>query len=252
MQTLLEPEEIRLLSKMRNCRISMAMLNKLLIDKFLDNGLLCYSDYQYELGKLTVTELKKIAAANRLSEKGKKAELIKHILSSVSDDKLKALQLQRYYVLTEQGERVVEENSALLLWYNGLRHEYINPADIIATQKAHRDRDDTDILFMVYQDRLQKCETDLERLSLLTDIKRIYQWKKDEQGIANVSTEIAEVDKRLSEAWTEQYNSIDFGKATGLTSKERKAIRDKALEELDENWGKEIDAKYRSMAENSQ
>lgn len=245
----LEPEEIRLLSKLNKCSVSIADAHKTEVDKFIGCGLMCYSDYRFELGKLTVAELKRIASDNGVSEKGKKTEIINVIVSAVSDDVLAALHMEKYLVLTEQGEKLLQDNSSLLLWYNGLRHEYVKPAEVIEAQKEHKGESDNDILLSLYKNRLCQCVDDLELFSLLLDIKRIYQWKNDEQGLGWVENEITETDKRLNEARERRYNSIDLDSVLGLTSEERKVIRDKALAELDENWEKEVDAKYRGMVD---
>ena len=191
MQVVLELEEIRLLNRLHNQPVSIIEEYQEIIEKLLANKLLCYSDYHYELRKLTVADLKRIAASNGLNQKGKKAELISSILSSVSDDKLKTLPMQKYFVLTEQGEQMLKDNSALLIWHSGLRHEYVTAANVIDIQNSHKNMSANDILLLAYQNRLKICSTDSERFGLLLDIKKIYQWKKDEHNVEKVSAEIA-------------------------------------------------------------
>ena len=65
------------------------------------------------IDKLKFTELKKIAAENNLKVSGNKAELVDRISQNLSNDKLETYALERYWVLTERGEREKSENEYL-------------------------------------------------------------------------------------------------------------------------------------------
>jgi hypothetical protein len=143
----------------------------------------------------------------------------------------------------------MQDITALSLWQKGLKHNYVTANEVENAQKVYKDESANDILLRVYEAHLKQCTDDLERLGLLTDIRKIYLWKHDDECIKEAEKEIAETNSRLNAAWQERHNSIDFDKALGLSSEERKSIRDKALAEIDDDWEKEIDAKYRNMVE---
>lgn len=143
----------------------------------------------------------------------------------------------------------MQEITALSLWQKGLRHEYVTVDEVKAAQEAHSGEDAKDILLLVYEEHLMRCTDDLERFGLLTDIRKICLWRHDEARLKEVDKEISETNIRLNNAWQEKYNSIDHDKVFGLPDDERKAMREKALTEMDDDWEKELDAHYRSMAE---
>lgn len=143
----------------------------------------------------------------------------------------------------------MQDITALSLWQKGLRHNYITADEIRAAEEVHKGEDAKDILLFVYEAHLKKCADDLERFGLLTDIRKICLWRHDDIRLKEVEKEISETDRRLNNAWQEKYNSIDHDKVSGLLSDERKELREKAVAELDDEWEKELDAHYRSIAE---
>ena len=256
MHSNLKPEEIRLLSKVNNCCVTEKYLSKYCeceidiekeINMFIKNGLLRLSDFRYALGKLTVQQLKQIAVDNGLSVKGRKTSIVDDILANVSKEDLEELCLEKYFVLTTDGERVVEENSALLLWYDGLKHNVIKPENIIAAQCKYENRDKYELLLTVYNEHLQKSETNFERFDLLLDIKRIYQWQHNEEMEEKISAELSKINDSLNKEWEAKYENAERQKILGLSEEERQRLRDEAIAELDEEWEKEVDAKYRAM-----
>ena len=243
----LKPEEIRLLSKVGNHSVNEYEGNST-VELLVNYGLLTYSDSSYEIGKLTLPEIKKIALDYGISNKGKKAEIISRITSCVPSEQIKKLKLNKYYVVTEKGQSVIDSNAPLLMWYNGLHHEFIKAEDIVCAQKTCLNNTAYRVLLYAYNSRLSKNIEKLERFSLLLDVKRIYQWMHDFQSVNKIALEIDEVEKALEDE--HRSRAAKARAALGLTEDEIQKIREQVMKEMDEDWENELDAKYRKASEN--
>lgn len=80
------------------------------IKKFLARKLLQISSVEYSLSKLTIAQLKNLLSDFNLKSSGKKQELLDRLLTNVSKEKLTALELKKYYVLTDSGKELVACN----------------------------------------------------------------------------------------------------------------------------------------------
>ena len=73
--------------------------------------------------RLTISSLKEILEKHNLSVSGKKAELVERVISSISDEQLETLNLERKYELTDLGKSELAENQYIPYLH---RHKYIS------------------------------------------------------------------------------------------------------------------------------
>lgn len=107
------PDEILLLSKLHKRSTESSTSGE--AEKFLLSGLLKISDTRYELGKLSVQKLKDLLRKKQVKIAGKKERLVTELISCLSASEIQALNLQRYYFLTEKGNELLSQNEALIL-----------------------------------------------------------------------------------------------------------------------------------------
>ena len=80
-----------------------------LIEKHIKEGFLSLSSIEYDLSVVTVPNLKGILSSHNLKVTGKKADLISRIIDNVSENDIRALVPDSYYLLTLKGKAAKEE-----------------------------------------------------------------------------------------------------------------------------------------------
>lgn len=70
-----------------------------------------YDLYQNQLSKYTIKQLKEILISKQMPTNGKKDDLISRVRNNFTENDLKKLTLPLKYVLTEKGEKELEENA---------------------------------------------------------------------------------------------------------------------------------------------
>ncbi len=85
------------------------------IKKLLTYDYLQYAPNEFVLSKCKVDELKNIIVKNNLKPKGKKDNLIDIIKQNIPD--YQKYLTEKYYLLTEKGKNIVEQNEHLIYWH---------------------------------------------------------------------------------------------------------------------------------------
>ena len=80
------------------------------IQKFFNDGLISIAPITFTLEKHTIPELKELLSTKGLSTKGNKKTLIQFIVDNIDCKELENYFSDRYYVLTEKGRLLLENN----------------------------------------------------------------------------------------------------------------------------------------------
>ncbi len=85
------------------------------LSRLYSAGYITYSNIEYGINKLTITDLKPILKQHNLKVGGKKADLVDSVLKNVPIESLKYLD-KRYIVATDKGKKCIEENDFLAVF----------------------------------------------------------------------------------------------------------------------------------------
>ena len=228
----LAPEEIRLLSKINGKTITtlpgyFRSFNIAgIIRKLTDGGYLTLGDTKYTLSKLTIPELKEILKSRKLPLGGKKTELVERILNNVKIADLPPL--DKYYVATPEGNSVLKENEALLLFYNSGVYDNVN--DVVEMQKQHPEMSGAEIMKALLEKRIEQ-ETDPILLYPLTrKLQNVYHWIGGVEMASKLNGRLSE----LNELFWKKYHSDrakmekTISEKLGMSVEEIRIIREKA------------------------
>lgn len=199
----LTPMEIRLLQKCNKKTVTLESLPGYFfvdesldigkcINGFFERGLLTKSDLRYEVGKLTIPQLKELLAEKQATAKGNKEKLVERVFEVFSEKELSELGLPRYLLLTDKSNAVIEKNEALLLAYNGLNMSLVTAEDIVEAQNKGTQNEALAILLDVYAKKLGEAKTDSTRYLLTIEIQKIYRWAHNEAMVENLEQILCE------------------------------------------------------------
>ncbi len=93
------------------------------LDSLYERGFICRGDASSALKRLLVADLKPMLAQKGAKATGKKDELIMRILETYTSEELDVTVSDRYYALTEMGERELSENEYVPYLH---RHHYMS------------------------------------------------------------------------------------------------------------------------------
>lgn len=79
------------------------------IENHLKEGFLCLSTMEYDLSGATVPELKSALSSHKLKSSGKKADLISRILTNFTEEEIRVIAPDSYYLLTQKGQAAIEK-----------------------------------------------------------------------------------------------------------------------------------------------
>ena len=182
----LAPEEIRFLSKV-NGKSDLSeipqyftyeyhMDYKKVLGRLFGYGLLEISDASYDLQKLTIPQLKELLSDNGITPKGKKGDLISLALGNLSSDVLSSL--PHHLITTEEGNLLLKDCEALLIFYNGFSNaSWATPADILTELSINPGQDPYEILKHFIQLENRRLESKLA--SNTQDIDTLTLWQKN-------------------------------------------------------------------------
>lgn len=107
------------------------------LHSLLDRGFLCLGDMRYQLGFLTVNQLKHLLKSKNLKISGKKADLIDRLLLSSEESELKAIPdiKQARYKITDMGLSEIKENEYVMFIH---RHGFVDLIE--ANRRIHEDK----------------------------------------------------------------------------------------------------------------
>lgn len=93
------------------------------LDSLYARGFICISDVPTTLRKLVVADLKTMLSQKNAKVTGKKDELIKRILETYSTEELEEIVPEKYYALTDIGEKELNDNKYISYLH---RHHYMS------------------------------------------------------------------------------------------------------------------------------
>lgn len=158
---------------------------------------------------------------------------------------IKTVRKAERLALTEKGERLMRENDALLLTYNGLSQGIVTPEKIAEAQRKERGKDSLVLLTELYERELAERGEDM---SLLVDLQKIYRWRKDDAKVGEMQERM---DRFMEEFERNRQREMErTAEKIGIPPEELDRIRREAAEEVhaDDGWIKELDRKNRERA----
>ena len=195
-----------------------------------------------------MTTLRTLAKAKGLKAGGKKADLIQRILENYSPVELNGSSSPRYYVLTETGERIIEQNAGLLLF---LKYywptKWAEPEEIIDFCEAHPEMSAEDALSHFLKNRINGTTDSRDRFFLLNNLLLLCHDDAERKVIEAQTRALGdELDKEREAFWSAKEPEIE--KALGLSLEERRTLQQQAIDEMDDDWERELDARNRAKA----
>ena len=244
----LTPEEIRCLDKVQGHRIDdAAFANNDLISKFRSQGLLCVGTTEQSLECSDMTTIRRLLKEKGLKAGGKKVDLIQRVLKSYSYTELECADIPKRFILTDEGVQVIDKNKALLLYFKAFGStDTLDPGEIISYQCSHPKDSEYDILVELFKERIAKVKGIGEKRSTMAVLCRLYMMKHDDALVCETEREIERLDKLWEEEREQQMRKYD--PILGLSLEERRRIQQEAIDEMDDEWEKELDRKNRAKA----
>ena len=89
-----------------------------ILEDLYKKGFLKYADIGVTIGKHNAEELKSILKEHGLKVTGKKSVLVSRILENVSVSEIESIFTERYYDITDIGEKEIEENGYVMEIHN--------------------------------------------------------------------------------------------------------------------------------------
>lgn len=150
------------------------------LEKLFSSGFLSFAPLEYRLGKMKVPALKELLAEKNIPAKGKKDDLVNLLMGSIAGNDLE--KIPEYYIATESGTKLLEDNAALLLYYNGFSHaKWASPKDVVNKQISHYfdepKANPHDILMELINESIYHLESIIS--SYQRDFEVISSWKNN-------------------------------------------------------------------------
>lgn len=251
----LTPPEIRFLERARGRTSGVAVHissdyqldYETVMEKMLSSGYLKFGSVTDNVGYLDMQTLRKLAKDRGLKAGGKKVDIAQRVLDNYSVEELEALDLPEYIILTDVGQQVLEENSALILYYGHFgSREWTDPERIVKAQKAHPDVRSEDILICLLKEEIEKADSVGKKRYLTAFLCRMFELKGDTVLVQEAEAEI----QRLDAEWEKEHQKEKERLAAfwGLSVEEYDARRERAMAEFDSEWEKELDRQARERA----
>lgn len=157
----------------------------LLLEKALENNHLTKSEPIYNVERAKVSEIKDVLRNHNLKVSGKKNELVERIKTNLTEEEIKNEFLGSYYILTEQGMKLVTNNDHIIYYHKsknlreislGKYHELLKDAsdDNLKYDVAIQLLDENALI------ERQKGNWGLYRNSL-SSIAKVYEDKNEDQ-----------------------------------------------------------------------
>lgn len=242
------PEEIVSLSKVQGRRIDDAIcVGDELINKFHAYGLLCVGTAEQNLEYADMNILRKLLKEKGLKAGGKKRDLVQRILQNYSYMELECADIPKRFVLTEEGKQIINKNKALLFYFNGFGSTGIlNPEEIISSQCSYPADNEHDILIRLFKERIAAEKSIGKKRAIMAMLCRLYKMKHDDVLVRETEDEIEKLDRLWKEEREKEGRELDS--IFGMPLEERKRLQQQIVDEMGDDWEKELDAKNRARA----
>lgn len=246
----LTPEEIRFLYKTNGHRVddtAYIKMNGGLVEKLTSCGYLITGTKAQSLSCADMSIIRKLLKDKGLKAGGKKVDLVQRILQSYPASELENADIPKRFVLTVSGEQVINENSALLYYFDAFgATNILEPEQIISAQNLHHSENKLDILILLFKERAA-TENDTGKKRAITEhLRRLYSLNHDDALARETELEVERLDKLWEEEREQEARKLDS--VLGISLEERRRLAQKAIEEMGDGWEKELDAKNRAKA----
>ncbi len=244
----LTPEEILNLSKIQGRRVDDTAYSNEITDKFCSYGLLCIGTAVQSLEYSDMATIRELLKEKGLKAGGKKVDLVQRVLQNYSDIELECAEVPRRFILTEAGKQFIDKNDTLLFYLvNFGNTNILNPEQIISAQCSYPNEDKLDILIRLFREEISVVKAIGTKRAITVYLGRLYEMKHDDVLVHETELEIKRLDKLWEEEREKEARKRDS--ILGMSLEERKQLQQKIIDEMDDDWEKELDAKNRARAE---
>ena len=245
----LSPEEIRILSKAtgrtQDDVVYIAGYPET-IAKLCNEGYLRVGTFMQSLPYSDMQTLRSLLKSKGAKAGRKKAELIERVGQIYSESELEAANIPLRYILTECGQETVTTNSALLRYYDVLGStNLLEPEKIMAAQMDSQE-DDLRLLIRLLSERISSEHETGQKRAATAWLARLYRLNHHDIYPQRAQREVEHLDVILEKERIDERKRLNS--ILGLTSEERERIRQEALEEMGDDWEKELDARNKAKA----
>lgn len=243
----LTPEEIFTLNKIQGRRVDDTTYSNEIINKFCSYGLLCIGTTVQSLECSDMATIRKLLKEKGLKAGGKKVDLVQRILQNYSDTELECAEIPKRFTLTEAGKQFIDKNDTLLFYlvYFG-NTDILNPEQIISAQCSYPNEDKLDILIRLFKEEISIAKTIGTKRVVTSYLGRLYEMKHDDILVRETEVEVERLDKLWEEERERDARKQDA--ILGMSLEERKQLQQKIIDEMDDSWERELDAKNRAKA----
>lgn len=148
---------------------------------FLKCGLLRRSDIKYDISKSTIPELKEYAKKQGITVKGNKNKIIETILSSIQYSELEKEFGGKYYLRTEKGDRLIEQNEFIISLHIHKTQPEVTISKAVSLKKQYPELSEKEVLIRILSERLMCYNQDCPglRRNCFYEISETYRIHKD-------------------------------------------------------------------------
>lgn len=217
------------------------------LEKLMSGGYLIIGTKAQSLAHSDLDIIRKLLKDKGLKAGGKKIDLVRRIFQNYADTEIESADIPMRFVLTDRGQQVIKENSALLYYNNAFGTTNILELEqIVCAQNLYPADKEFDILIKLLKKKVAE-ETDTGKKRALTaHLGKLYLLNHDDALACEANLEVERLDK-LWEAEREQA-ARSWDSVLGMSFEERQRLQQRARDETGDEWEKELDTKNRAKA----
>lgn len=246
----LTPDEIYCLNRTKGRRVddtSYISRSDGLVEKLMSYGYIQIGTRKQSLSYSDMATIRKLLKAKEQKAGGKKVDLVQRVIQCYSDSEIENADIPQRFVLTDFGKQIIKKNGPLLLYLNAFASSNILELEqIISAQNASPNVDNVDLLIELFKEKKCAAKSTASKRVITAYLVHLYYMKHDDLLAHESELEVKQLDKIWAEEREAEARKLDS--VLGISLEERRRLQRKAIDEMGDEWEKELDAKNRAKA----